>query len=62
MDTVIVITVVALACFFTARNLVKSFRGETSCSCGTCSCSRSRSCTGQIQDLRDPDRNMGPGA
>jgi hypothetical protein len=59
MDTVIVITVVALAFFFTARNLVKSFKGEKTCSCGGCSCSRSRSCAGQIQDLRAPDRGSG---
>jgi hypothetical protein len=62
MDTVIVITVVALAFFFTVRNLVTSFRGEKSCSCGGCSCSRPRSCAGQILDLRDPDRDSGPTA
>ncbi len=52
MDVIIVGMIVAGAVVFTIKSFIKIYKGETSCSCGECSCTAKdiSSCT-RLQSL-----------
>jgi len=53
MDQVIVALIVAVAVGLTVRSFIKTYKGESSCGCGGCSCASNKDCN---QDVSTPPK------